>query len=115
VLATQMVTRFGMGAGGVAHAGRSVGDDLPHDARTAVDQLLEDSMLAARALVESSTRLLETVAAELVDEETLDGKRLEELRQMYGPNDVSIERRRQAVPVARDRERRRGQTISVDE
>jgi cell division protease FtsH len=114
-LATQMVIRFAMGAGGVAHAGRSVGDEPSHDARAAIDELLEDSMLAARALIQSSSLLLETIAAELVDEETLDGKRLEVLRQLYGPHDLSIERRRQAVPVAQERERRRGQTMSVDE
>ena len=49
-LATQMVTRFGWELAASPTPVDPVGDEPPHDARAAVDQLLEDSMLAARAL-----------------------------------------------------------------
>jgi cell division protease FtsH len=113
-LATQMVTRLAMGSRGVAHAGWSLADQ-PSGVIAAVDELLADSMLAARALLQSAPLLLEMVAAELVDEETLDGKQLQKLRQMYSPPGLHPDRRQHVVPVDRNRERRRGQTMSVDE
>ena len=78
-LAGQMVIRFGMGASGVAHAGFASGDALPIEVQAAVDDLLENSLLAARAVVQTSQGLLEAIAAELVDEETLTASRLKEL------------------------------------
>jgi cell division protease FtsH len=115
VLATHMVTRLAMGPAGVAHAGRPAGEEPTPDVVAAVSQLLGDSMLAARALVGSSQPLLAAIAAELVEEETLDGKRLRALRQEFNLVELHPDRRRSVLPVPAERERRRDQSISVEE
>ena len=69
-----------MGAMGVAHAGGAAPEELGPEVQAAVNDLLEDSLLAARALVATSQPLVEAIAIELVEEETLNGSRLNELR-----------------------------------
>ena len=84
-LADHMVTRFGMGAGGVAHVGLDVAAGLPAEVHDAVNDLLENSLVAASALLHASRPLLEAIALELIDEETLKAGRLDELRRALGP------------------------------
>ena len=78
-LATSMVTRFGMGQRGVAHVGYAPGEPLPEEVAAAVNDLLEDSLAAARALLFPAAPLLEAVAAELLVDETVFLPRLRTL------------------------------------
>jgi ATP-dependent Zn protease len=114
-LARQMVTRFGMGAMGVAHAGCEPADEPATEVQAAVNDLLEDSMLAARALLQTSQPLLEAIAAELVDEETLTRARLAELRRAFDPVGATRTRRRVVEPIGAHRELRSDYSLSVDE
>ena len=114
-LARQMVTRFGMGAMGVAHAGCDPADEPATEVQAAVNDLLEDSMLAARALVQTSQPLLEAIAAELVDEETLDRGAARECVRAFEPVGAARHERRVAEPVGAHRELRSDHSLSVDE
>ena len=78
-LATSMVTRFGMGHRGVAHVGYAPGEPLPQEVEAAVNDLLEDSLAAARALLFPASALLGAVAAELLVDETVALARLRTL------------------------------------
>ena len=78
-LATSMVTRFGMGQRGVAHVGYAPGEPLPQEVEAAVNDLLEDSLAAARALLFPASQLLEAMAVELLVDETILLPRLREL------------------------------------
>ena len=82
-LATHMVARYGMGSMGVAHVGLDVADYPPREFVHAVNQLLENALTQARALVRTSPALLQAITAELLDDETLKAGRLDELRRCF--------------------------------
>ena len=82
-LATQMVTRFGMGTTGVAYVGLDAAETLRGDVQEAVNGLLEDSLVGARAILHASEALVRAIAVELLDEETLKAVRLHELRRAF--------------------------------
>ena len=90
VLATHMVTRFGMSPNGVAYVGLDPTQMLPDVVQQAVNDILEDSLSSARALLHSSSALLRAIADELLDEETLGAARLRELRLAFEPLSVTV-------------------------
>ena len=111
-----MVTRFGMGAQGVAHAGCDAAEISRRRSRRAVNDLLEDSLFAARALLQTSQPLLEAIAAELIDEETRD--RQSTRRAAPGASSLLTDVPsgvRARNPSAAHRERRRSYSVNVDE
>jgi cell division protease FtsH len=90
VLATHMVTRFGMSPNGVAYVGLDPTQMLPDVVHRAVNDILEDSLSSARALLHASGVLLRAIAEELLDEDTLKGARLRELRLAFEPVSVAV-------------------------
>jgi cell division protease FtsH len=84
IVATNMVTRFAMGQRGVAHVGYDAGIGLPTEIEAAIDHLLEESLTASRALLHAAPALLEAIADELLEDETVGLPRLRELADAGG-------------------------------
>jgi ATP-dependent Zn protease len=85
-----MVTRFGMSPNGVAYVGLDPTQMLPDIVHRAVNDILEDSLSSARALLHASAVLLRAIADELLDEDTLKGARLRELRLAFEPVSIAV-------------------------
>jgi cell division protease FtsH len=78
-LAGRMVTAYGMGARGVAHAGYDAAGPVPPEVAAAIDTLLQDSLAAARGILHGAAGLVEALAEELLVEETVALPRLRHL------------------------------------
>ncbi|HUP75242.1 MAG TPA: AAA family ATPase [Acidimicrobiales bacterium] len=89
ILATHMVARYAMGKMGVAHVGLDAADGPPAEFHYAINQLLEDSLMQARALLRSSPDLLKAITVDLLDDETLTAGRLAELRRSFDPGGLA--------------------------
>ena len=76
-LATRMVTEWGMSTLGLAAMGPEHSE--PGVVRSEVDRLLATALETARKVLAEQRALLETVVAELLDEETIDGERLADI------------------------------------
>ncbi len=73
-LAARMVTEWGMSALGLAAMGPEHAE--PGLVRSEIDRLLGEALDTARRVLAEHRGLLESVVAELLDEETIDGERL---------------------------------------
>jgi cell division protease FtsH len=76
-LATRMVTEWGMSGLGLAAMGAEFSE--PGVVRSEVDRLLGEALETARKVLGEQRGLLESVVAELLDEETIDGERLADI------------------------------------
>ena len=96
-LALNMVTRFGMSDRGVVHVGYDTTTGPSHEVDRAINDLLVDSLVAARALLHRAGDLLGAVAAELLAEETVHLDRLRSLAAECGHDEPGSERREAEV------------------
>jgi cell division protease FtsH len=86
-LASAMVTQYGMTDFGFAQLDADtlrVGGEVAVLAHRAIDGLIREAHQRAEALLAEHRALLETLAAALLDEETLDAGRIREIGERFG-------------------------------
>lgn len=86
-LATEMITRYGMGARLAAIDPDRVSLNQNHDIDGEVSDMLHDALETARGVLSTHAHLLERIATELLEKETLD---LEQLTQLAEEEGVSL-------------------------
>jgi cell division protease FtsH len=107
-LAQAMVTQYGMTDFGYAQLDSEtlrVGGEVAVLAHRAIDGLIRDAHARAATLLDEHRALLEALAAALLDEETLDARRIRDLAAAHGagpvaPRGLPAPRREAPAPVA---------------
>ena len=94
-LATEMITRYGMGARLAAIDPERVSLNQNHDIDGEVSDMLHDALESARGILSTHQDLLKRIASELLDKETLD---LEQLTQIALEEGVELPKKLHGTP-----------------